>query len=272
VNSPLRLELCRARSLLFVPASRPERFNKALASGADVVIIDLEDAVAVDAKQAARAALADWLSPERPVVVRINAPGTPWHFEDAALCAHIGVAAVMCPKAEREADLEALCDAGVRALIPLVETAVGIAALDELALAPGVERLALGTIDLQVDLGMRDASEDELLYFRSRMVLASRLANLAAPIDGVSVAIDDTARLEIDVLRSRRLGFGGKLCIHPRQVATVARGFRPSETERAWAYRVLDAAAAAGGAVVRVDGEMVDQPVVLRAQATLRDW
>jgi citrate lyase subunit beta/citryl-CoA lyase len=120
-------------------------------------------------------------------------------------------------------------------------------------------------------MGMRDALEDELLYFRSQIVLASRLAGIDAPIDGVSTAIDDAARLRADVQRARRLGFGGKLCIHPRQVAEVQAGFVPGADEIAWANRVLEAAAAAGGAAVALDGKMVDKPVMLRAEAILRE-
>ena len=143
--------------------------------------------------------------------------------------------------------------------------------LTTLAAAPGVHRLVFGSIDFQLDLGMRDAHEEELLYFRSQIVLASRLAGLAAPIDGVSTAIDDAEALHTDVQRARRLGFGGKLCIHPKQVAGVHRGFAPSADELAWAQRVLAASAAAGGAAIAVDGKMVDKPVLLRAAAIVRD-
>ncbi|MCC7059662.1 MAG: CoA ester lyase [Burkholderiaceae bacterium] len=260
-----------ARSLLFVPASRPERFDKALAAGADAVIVDLEDAVAPHEKERARAALAAWLDPARPVLVRINAVDTPWFGEDLALCAHPGVAAVMLPKAEHIDDLARLRAAGAAQLVPLIESAAGMAALATIAAAPGVQRLAFGSIDIQVDLGMRDALEDELLYFRSQLVLASRLAGLQAPVDGVSTSLDDAERLRVDVLRARRLGFGGKLCIHPRQVEGVNRHFAPSEAEQAWARRVLEAAAAAAGAAVALDGRMIDKPVILRAQAILRD-
>lgn len=260
-----------ARSLLFVPASRPERFDKALAAGADAVIVDLEDAVAPHEKERARAALAAWLDPARPVLVRINAVDTPWFGDDLALCAHPGVAAVMLPKAEHIDDLARLRAAGAAQLVPLIESAAGMAALATIAAAPGVQRLAFGSIDIQVDLGMRDALEDELLYFRSQLVLASRLAGLQAPVDGVSTSLDDAERLRVDVLRARRLGFGGKLCIHPRQVEGVNRHFAPSEAEQAWARRVLEAAATAAGAAVALDGRMIDKPVILRAQAILRD-
>lgn len=264
----------RLRSLLFVPGNRADRFDKALAAGADVVIIDLEDAVSPADKPAARDAVRAWLAngPDgRQVMLRINAAGTEWFPEDLALCASAGLAAVMLPKAESAAQVAFVMGAGARAVLPLIESAAGFAALGTLAAAPGVQRLVFGAIDFQVDMGMRDALEDELLYFRSQIVLASRLAGIAAPVDGVSTAIDDAARLRADVQRARRLGFGGKLCIHPRQLAEVHAGFSPGADELAWARRVLQAAAAAGGAAIALDGKMVDKPVMLRAQAILRE-
>lgn len=260
-----------ARSLLFVPGSRPDRFDKAMAAGADAVVVDLEDAVAPTDKEQAREALAAWLAPARRVIVRINGADTGWFADDLALCARPGVAAVMLPKAERADDIAALRAAGAATVLPLVESAAGFAALAKLAGAPGVQRLVFGSLDFQVDLGMHDAHEDELLAFRSQLVLASRLAGLQAPVDGVTTSIDDPARLRDDALRARRLGFGGKLCIHPRQVAEVSACFAPTEGERAWARRVLDAATASGGAAAAVSGQMVDTPVILRARAILRD-
>jgi len=254
------------RSLLFVPGSRPERFDKALAAGADAVIVDLEDAVAPADKASARESLRAWLRPEHAIVVRINAADTSWFTDDIVLCACPGVAAVMLPKAERTETVAALMAAGAQSVLPLIESAAGFAALTALAAAAGVQRLVFGSIDFQLDLGMRDAHEDELLYFRSQIVIASRLVGLPAPIDGVSTAIDDAAALHVDVQRARRLGFGGKLCIHPKQVAGVHRGFAPSADELAWAQRVLAASAAAGGAAIAVDGKMVDKPVLLRAE------
>lgn len=262
-----------SRAWLFVPGHRPERFDKALASGADRVIVDLEDAVAPADKAAARGALAAWLrAAGARVALRVNAADTPWFADDLALVDAPAVGAVLLPKAADPAVLAALQArrAGL-ALVPLVESAAGIAAARALAAAPGVERLAFGHIDLQVDLGLQDPHEDELLPFRAELVLASRLARIAPPLDGVTVAIDDAERLAADVQRARRLGFGGKLCIHPKQVAGVRAGFAPSAAEVAWAERVLHAAAQAGGAAVAVDGKMVDKPVLLRAEAILRD-
>lgn len=260
------------RTYLFVPADRPERYAKALATGAGAVIVDLEDAVAPDAKAAARDALASWLArTPAPVLVRVNAADTAWFADDLALCGHAAVAGVVLPKAERRADLaHASAIAAGKRLYPLIETAAGFDAMRTLAGAPGVERLVFGSIDFQVDLGIDGEGEgDELLCFRSQLVLVSRLAGIRAPVDGVSTAIDDAATLRADAERARRLGFGAKLCIHPKQVDVVNRAFLPSDAERDWARRVLDAAARAGGAAVAVDGKMVDKPVMLRAQAIL---
>jgi citrate lyase subunit beta/citryl-CoA lyase len=256
-------------SLLFVPASRPERFHKALGSGADAVIVDLEDAVAPADKDAARAALAAWLDPAHPVLVRINAADTPWFAADLELLARPGVSAVVLPKAEHPDDVVVASRAGGGlAVLPLIESALGFEQRRALAHADRVERLIFGHIDFQADLNMR-ATEEELLPFLTALVLASRLAGIAAPIDGVCTAIDDAELLQADALRARRLGFGGKLCIHPRQVAVVNRCFAPSAEEVAWAQRVIAADTASGGAAVAVDGKMVDRPVVLRAQAIL---
>ena len=250
------------RSLLFVPGNRPERFDKALAAGADAVVIDLEDAVPAAAKGAARDAVADWLAPQRPVMLRINAAGSDWHEQDLALCEeHPGITAVMLPKAEGPEPVRRLAVAGLPVL-PLVESAAAVAALVALVRAPGVERLVFGSIDLQADLGMRDALEEELNPLRLQLVMQSRLAGIAAPIDGVTTAVDDPRRLAEDARRGRRLGFAGKLCIHPRQVGTVNRCYAPDEAEVRWAMKVLQAAAAAGGDAVRVDGAMVDRAVL----------
>lgn len=255
------------RSYLFVPGNRPERFAKALASGADAVILDLEDAVPPDQKDAARATVADWLDASYPVVLRINAVDTPWFAGDRALCRRAGVAAVMLAKTERAEDI-ALLGHGVP-VVPLIESATGFDHLRAIAATPGVQRLAFGAIDFQLDMNMR-ADFDELVFFRSQLVLASRLAFLDSPIDSPSTAIDDAAAVESEAQRARRLGFGAKLCIHPTQIASVNRSFSPSAAERAWAQRVIGVAAASGGAAVALDGRMIDRPVILRAQAILR--
>ena len=255
-----------ARSYLFVPGNRPERFARACSSGAHAVIVDLEDAVQPAEKDAARAALAAWVSPANPVIVRVNAADTPWHAADLELCKAPGVAGIVLPKAEFISNhLIDICESGDRHILPLIETAAGFDAARKIAASPRVQRLLFGSIDFQVDLGI-DGEGDELLFFRSQLVLVSRLAGLQAPVDGVCTEIDEPETLEADTLRGKRLGFGGKLCIHPRQVPLVNARFAPSMEEITWAKRVLEAADKANGAAVAVDGRMVDRPVILKAE------
>ncbi len=260
-----------ARSYLFVPGNRPERFERAVTSGSHAVIVDLEDAVPPGEKDNARASLAAWLRADRPVHIRVNAAETPWHEADVALCRSPGVAGIVLPKAEQISKaVRDLCKPGGPALLPLIETAVGIDRLRDIAAEPAVQRLVFGSIDLQVDLGIEGEGE-ELLFFRSQIVLASRLARLPPPVDGVCTEIDEPERLEADTLRAKRLGFGGKLCIHPRQVPLVNQCFVPSAEQLAWAQRVMAAAEKASGAAIAVDGRMVDRPVILQAEHIVRE-
>jgi citrate lyase subunit beta/citryl-CoA lyase len=254
-----------ARTYLFVPGDRPERFGKAWDSLADEVILDLEDAVSPERKSLAREAIANWLQADRPVWVRCNAVDTQWFEEDVKLARHEGLAGFVVPKAEEiPASLsQAVRDKGI-GLIPLIETAVGFHRAQALASVEGVRRLAFGSIDFQVDLGI-DGEDDALLYFRSQLVLASRLAGRPSPIDGVTADITDSARIRAEAERSRRLGMGAKLCIHPGQIAMVHEVFEPSAAQRDWAERVLLAMERSGGAAATVDGKMVDRPVLLRA-------
>jgi citrate lyase subunit beta/citryl-CoA lyase len=251
---------------LFVPADRPERFAKASASGADAVIIDLEDAVAPTAKEAARAALAAALPPG-PVVIRINAVGTPWHDGDVALVDRLGTVGVMLPKAEDPKVVERIAG-GLqgRHLIPLIETALGLHRAVELAAVGGVTQLGFGPADFGNDLGCGSAPEAMLLA-RSTLVLAARLAGLAAPLDGPSFDFRDAAVTTEEARYARMLGFGGKLCIHPGQVGWVKDAFRPSAAEIDWARQVI-AAEGAGGAA-NLGGTMIDAPVVARARRIL---
>src|ERR1019366_2335768 len=254
-----------ARSYLFVPGDRPERFAKALASGADADIIDLEDAVPPDGKAASRANAAAWVAPEHPVLIRINGANTEWFRDDIAMCAIAGIAGVVLPKAERAEDIERIN----KHVLPIIETARGFWNVSALAHTSNVERLMFGSIDFQLDLGIHGEGE-ELLYFRSQLVLVSRLAGLPAPVDGITAVFDSTDPVRADTERARRLGFGGKLCIHPKQIATVNECFGPTPDEEAWARRVVEAAATAGGAAISLDGEMIDRPVLARALELLK--
>ncbi len=269
-----------ARSFLFVPANRPERYAKALASSAGAVIIDLEDAVPAGDKLTARSQLADGfaqLPPEQRarLLVRINAAGTPWHDDDLLLVTQLardGLAGVVLPKAETaEALVRVAAGLGPAcALLPLIESAAGLAALDVLAASPGVARLAFGNLDFQADAGMAcGPDEAELVPVRLAVVLASRRAGLVAPVDGVTPGTGDMGQLQLDAARSRRGGFGAKLCIHPAQVAVVNAALGPTAAEVDWSRRVLEKCLTAGEGVFTLDGRMVDAPVLLLAQRVL---
>ncbi|MBN4665243.1 CoA ester lyase [Pandoraea nosoerga] len=264
------------RSWLFVPGNRPARFDKACAAGADAVILDLEDAVPPAEKLAAREHAANWLRERAPaalvpVYVRINAATTEWFDEDVATLAALpSVRGFVVPKTEDAATLRRAAAGAPDSLrlAPLIETARAFAAIDDIASAPRVERLMFGTIDFQLDIGI-EGDGDELLYFRSALTLASRVAGIAAPVDGVTTTLDDAARIETDTRRARALGFGGKLCIHPRQIAPVRAAFAWRDEDLAWARRVLAAAQASGGAAVALDGKMIDAPVIAKAREIL---
>jgi citrate lyase subunit beta / citryl-CoA lyase len=253
------------RSYLFVPGNRSERFAKAYSSGADAVIIDLEDAVPPGERAVARANAAAWVSPEHPVLIRVNGATTEWFRDDIAMCRMPGIAGVVLPKAERTEDIERIG----KPVLPIIETAHGFWNVFALAHTPNVERLLFGSIDFQVDLGIH-GEDEELLYFRSQLVLVSRLAGLPAPVDGITAVFDSADPVRADTQRARRLGFGGKLCIHPKQIATVNQCFGPTADEEAWARRVIEAAATAGGAAISLDGEMIDRPVLARALEMLK--
>lgn len=257
----------RARSFLFVPGHRPERFARAVQSGADQIVIDLEDAVGPADKDQARAWVIDWFAAGGTAIVRVNAVESPWFAQDLAALSTTD-AVIMLPKADLAA-LDALL--GIlpdREVIALVETPRGIADLPVLSARSGVVRLAFGHLDFCAEAGLPTASP-ALLVVRSQLMLASALAGLPAPIDGVTLELDDEAQIAADTAISRSLGFGAKLCIHPRQVAPVNTGFQPDAAELDRARRVIAAIEASGGAAVQVDGKMVDLPMIKRAEALL---
>ena len=271
MSSPSAVAGLIARSYLFVPGDRPDRFDKAMAAGADAVIVDLEDAVAPAKKTEARAAISKWLSAEKKVLLRINADMTEWYRQDLQLARAVGVAGILLSKAQSiDAELQAICAETGKFLLPQVETAQGFENAYALASTPGVQRLLFGTLDFQMDLGI-EGEGDELAYFRSELVLVSRLAGIQSPVDGPSTALDDAEQVTADTHRARRLGFGGKLCIHPKQVAHVNAAFAPTMVELEWARRVVAVAAESKGAAVALDGRMVDRPVILKAEQIVRE-
>jgi citrate lyase subunit beta / citryl-CoA lyase len=280
-TSPASTEIAYARSLLFVPGNRPERFEKAIRSGTDAVIFDLEDSVPPAAKALAREAIsAQWAAlcaVGVPLVIRINAEPSPAWDTDLAWLATLqekfpSPIVVMVPKAEAASTLHRVRSRVTKAiLIPLIETAAGYMGVHALAQAPGVVRLAIGHIDFMADTGMQCGEDEaELAPLRFAVTMATRMSGLAPAIDGVTVQTQDTARLTADTLRAQRFGLGGKLCIHPQQIAPVHAAFAPSAEAVAWAQRVIAADAASGGAAVQLEGRMVDAPVVLQARRTLQ--
>ena len=253
-----------SRSFLFVPATRPERISKAFASGADAVIVDLEDAVAPADKEVARAGLLAALAGDAGVFVRINAAGTPWHDADMECLDHPGVAGVMLAKAETADDVARM----PKPVIPLIETARGLAAARTIAEVAGVVRLAFGTIDFMLDLGLPEDAEAMAIY-RAELALASRLAGLAPAIDGVTPAIDDVERVIAETRRALAFGFGARLCIHPAQIGPVHDTMRPGDDAIRRARRIVAAAEAAGGGAIQLDDAMLDRPLVAQAEALL---
>ncbi|MCU0905940.1 MAG: CoA ester lyase [Rhodobacteraceae bacterium] len=251
---------------LFVPADRPDRLTRAATSGADAVLADLEDAVAPDRRCGARKAFADWMSSRPgglPVCVRINGEADAAHGADLDLVCRLDLAAIVLPKTESAA---AVARVGARTSLPviaLIETARGLAAVEDIARA--ADLLAFGSIDYAADLGIGHTPM-ALHHARSRIVLAARLAGRGPPLDGVTAAVRDADRLRHDCDHAVEMGFGGKLLIHPDQVAPARAAFTPDAATLDWARRV---AGAAGAGAVLVDGQMVDAPVVARARQVL---
>ena len=258
------------RSYLFVPGDRPERFDKALASGAHAVIVDLEDAVAPKQKERARNAIAAWLDARRPVYIRCNAYGTPWFDRDLALLKQDGVRGLVIPKTQ-EPDLLIQLARLLQPhqhLLPIIESVYGWDRARDIAAAPRVDRLIFGSVDFASDAGMQSHGE-ELNAVRTHLVLVSRLAGVDKPVDGVTLAVDDSPALLSDIAHARRLGMGAKLCIHPRQVEGVNEGFMHSQAEVLWAQRVEASVQLHGMGATTVDGKLVDRPVWLLALSIL---
>ncbi|KIH83075.1 HpcH/HpaI aldolase/citrate lyase family protein [Pseudomonas batumici] len=261
------------RSALFVPATRPERILKAIATGADRVIVDLEDAVQETLKEQARDNLERFLSdsPKARILVRVNAPGHWAHAADLDLCRrHAGVIGILLPKAESATQVLTAGKTG-KLIWPIIESAKGLAALSEIAETQGVERLSFGSLDLGLDLNLTTgsrAAEEILGHARYAVLLSTRVAGLAPALDGVFPSIQDTAGLHSAIQYARDMGFGGSLCIHPTQVSIIHQALKPAPEELAWAHRIMEAASSGEGVFV-LDGQMIDAPVMGRAQAIL---
>ena len=265
-----------SRTTLYVPGDRPDRFDRALASGADAIICDLEDAVAEEAKQAARESVRDWLlrNPAAPAWVRVN--NRPDLLDDDAamirdlVAAGVVLAGVALPKADPKT---CATDFGGCPVMALIESAEGVFKVYEIASVPAVVRLALGEADLAADMGMQPSPDGlEMWPIRTRVVVASVGVGLDAPCGPVFTDLDDEQGLAATSESLRRLGFGGRSVIHPKQVAAVNAAFTPSAEEVAEAEAVmaaLETATAEGRGVAVLDGKFIDVAVIRQARSVL---
>jgi citrate lyase beta subunit len=271
------------QTFLFVPAHDVRKVGHAVRSSADGVIFDLEAAVPDSMKAEARRALTGHLvhlrgtgTPE--FWVRVNS--RPRQFQaDVDAIDFTAVDGVLVAQSENVDSMCVLHSVGARRIIPMIESAAGFSSASVLARAPGVERFALGTWDLALDLGLHavtDPDDSELIWqLRGHLVLASRQAGLRAPIDGIHSRLDDEEGLRRACERARLLGFEGKLLIHPRQIPIATAAFRPSDDQLQFAREVLEAyerATAEGVGAIQVRGRIVDLPVVGQARAMVARW
>lgn len=260
------------RSLLFVPASRPDRFSKAMDAQADCVIFDLEDSVLLDGKAQARDDILAFLekSPAAQILVRTNGAGTPDFKEDLALCkAAPGIVGVILPKAETATEVEQAAEIG-KGIWPLIETARGYFNLSEISNVQGVDRLTFGAVDLCANLGMTPGSEGAqkvLDEVRMQLVLHASASGLPAPVDSVTTDILNLVKVRHNAVLAYSMGMRGMLCIHPDQVPIANEVFVPSKEDVVWARKVMELVGKAGA--FQLDGEMVDAPVIARARDIL---
>jgi (S)-citramalyl-CoA lyase len=267
LGSPGQALAARMQSLLFVPGSRPDRFAGALASGADAVCIDLEDAVPLDGKDAARRTALDALGDPR-LAIRINGLRTDEGRSDLE---RIGVGSrrpplLFVPKVESAAELAPAAELGAP-IVPLIETPRGLRLALEIAAAPGVAAMMFGGGDLSAELGVALAWEP-LLHARGAFLLACAEAGVPA-IDVPWIDLDDEVGLEAETSRAKALGFAAKAAIHPKQVAAIHRVMRPSPAEIEEARAAETAFQASGGAAVRFNGRMLEAPVMRRYRRIL---
>lgn len=268
-----------ATTYLYVPGDVPQRFDKALRSGTDAVVLDLEDAVAAAGKDAARGLVAEWIADCAPEGVELWVRVNPGALQESDIRAVAGpnLTGIWLPKVESARDIEAAdrvlteCGADEVRLSALVETAAGLLAAPETALSPRIRFLQLGEVDLAADLGIEvDDSAEQLLYARSRVVVASAAAGIEPPVAAVSVNFTDLPAFEADTRRLRRLGFAGRACIHPKQLAAVRTVFTPTAEEVRRAEDVLNRlAAATSGVGVDMNGHLIDEAVARSARRVL---
>ncbi|MEM6605179.1 MAG: CoA ester lyase [Pseudomonadota bacterium] len=260
------------RSLLFVPGSRPDRFEKALAASADLICIDLEDAVSPDQKESARSATCDWLTQRDDIstaCVRINPPGTDLGSADLDALAKVpGLSLLMIPKVTTPDQVEAVATRfpTVR-LIALIESPVGVIAAPAIAAARGVTALMFGGADFSAEMGC-EMTWEPLLAARGQLALAAASCSIGL-IDVPYLDVTDNAGLEQETRAVRSMGFTAKAAIHPAQVSTINAVFSPSPAQLEWARSVVDAVGGDENLIAVVNGKFIDRPVILQARHIL---
>ena len=263
------------KTWLFVPATRIDRVEKAFASGADAVIVDLEDAVALEDKADARKALQQYndSTDYQSIWVRINKAGSEEFFKDIVLCQKMpNLAGVLLAKAEQVADIESVYQLTNLPVIALIESAIGLYQIDSMAKAVGLATFSYGFLDLcndlrvQVDTPAADIIANQIRY---QLILTSKVHQLAAPIDTVYPDFNDEIGLSARVNLWSQMGMSGMLCIHPKQVAVVQQALKPTDKALSFARRVVEKYERSEQAVFEIDGEMVDAPVIERSRQLL---
>jgi citrate lyase subunit beta/citryl-CoA lyase len=259
-------------ALLFCPADRPDRYAKALAA-ADAVILDLEDGVGAASKDAAREALVGTPVDPAKVIVRVNAAGTPEHDADLAALRQTDYSLLMLPKSEGAGQFAGLADYGV---IALVESSLGILRVEEIAAVPNVLAILWGAEDLMASMRGRSSRHADGTYrgvalHARNMTLLAATAHGKLAVDAIYANIGDLTGLAAEAQDAAASGFALKACIHPSHVAVIREAFRADDKQVAWARRVLRAATAGGqdGGAVKIDGQMIDAPLIRQAEAIL---
>ncbi|MGP4864456.1 HpcH/HpaI aldolase/citrate lyase family protein [Psychrobacter sp. T6-5] len=267
------------KTWLFVPATRVDRIEKAFASGADAVIVDLEDAVAKQDKAEARDALKNYYDDQNekqtyePIWLRINKASSEEFFKDIVLCQRMpNLAGVLLAKAERSEDIDSIHQLTGLPVIALIESAIGLHQIDSMAKAVGLVAFSYGFLDLCNDLQVQvgtPSAEIVANQIRYQLILTSKVHQLSPPIDTIYPDFKDGVGLSNRVNLWSQMGIAGMLCIHPKQVEIVHQALKPTDRELAFATRVIEAYERSGQAVFEIDGEMVDAPVITRSRQLL---
>ncbi|HEB9321267.1 CoA ester lyase [Campylobacter coli] len=270
----------KAKSFLFVPSIYPERFIKALQSGANQIIIDLEDSVEEAKKEVGRKNIADFSSQcaenNDKFLIRINETQSAEFQKDLSLISTIkesnSIVGIVLPKAQNYEDIDILSKFELP-IIPIIESALGVENLDDIARHPSVLALSFGSLDMTLDLNLQEGEGKNFILnsIRTQIVLKSVKYNLLSPINGVYPDIKNIDGLKEDLLFAKSMGFGGSLCIHPNQVVPINEVFSPSAQQIAWAKEILSLRKNSNDIIFNHNGMMVDLPVIKKAEQILLD-